>query len=55
MQLYVSGVKRYQNRISGPILDRIDIVAEVSGISYQELTENEEKSSKILEKKLRWQ
>ena len=46
-------VKRYQNRISGPILDRIDIVAEVSGISYQELTgKRKEKSSKKFRKEV---
>ena len=46
-------VKRYQNRISGPILDRIDIVAEVSGISYQELTgKRKEKSSKNFRKEV---
>lgn len=42
-------VKRYQNRISGPILDRIDLVAEVSGISYRELTgKRKEKTSSCL-------
>jgi len=30
-------IKRYQNRISFPILDRIDLCVEVSAVSYEEL------------------
>ena len=42
-------VSRYLGRISRPLLDRIDICMEVSGISYEELTKREqnESSSKI--------
>lgn len=30
-------VRRYQNRISGPLLDRIDIIVEVPALEYEEL------------------
>ena len=33
----LSEVKRYQSRISGPLLDRIDIIVEVPALEYEEL------------------
>jgi Predicted ATPase with chaperone activity len=32
-----SEIKRYQSRISGPLLDRIDIMVEVPALDYEEL------------------
>jgi len=44
-----SQVKRYQQRISGPILDRIDIIQKVHPVNYFELAiEKHSKSSKEL-------
>jgi len=42
-------IKRYMNRISGPLLDRIDLQVEVVPVSYDELatTREAEKSSEI--------
>ena len=37
-------VKKYLNKISGPLLDRIDLHVEVTPVSYDELTTNEYKS-----------
>ena len=34
-------VQRYQQRISGPMLDRIDLHVEMSEVTYKELTSNE--------------
>jgi magnesium chelatase family protein len=45
-------VQKYMNRISGPLLDRIDLHIEVAPVSYEQLAENEqsaETSEKILE------
>jgi magnesium chelatase family protein len=33
-------VQRYRDRISGPLLDRIDIHVEVPAVQYQEMTSN---------------
>lgn len=42
-------IKKYIGKISGPLLDRIDIQAEVSGVKYENLNSNvkEESSEKI--------
>ena len=34
-------IKRYLSKISGPILDRIDIQVEVQGVTYQKLNSND--------------
>ncbi len=43
---------RYQNRISGPLLDRIDIHVEVPRVDYEELSSDRmgEPSAKIRER-----
>ncbi len=48
-------IQRYRSKISGPILDRIDIHVEVPSLSYGELIENKEgtSSKKIREKVVR--
>ena len=42
-------VRRYQNRISGPLLDRIDIIVEVPALEYEEMRRKNpaESSSRI--------
>lgn len=47
-----SQILRYQKRVSGPILDRIDIHVEVPKVNYKELLQEEvaESSSKIRER-----
>lgn len=44
--------KRYQDKVSGPLLDRIDIHIEVQNIDYEQLSgkKEEEKSEKIRER-----
>ena len=37
-----SAVERYRSRISGPLLDRIDIVVEVPSVAFEELRSREE-------------
>ena len=49
-------VARYLNKISGPLLDRIDLHVEVTPVSYDELSSNvksEEDSQKIVERVIR--
>jgi len=45
-------VSRYQRRISGPFIDRVDIFIEVPHIDYEKLTDNRlgEKSDKVQER-----
>ena len=46
-------ISRYKNRISGPVMDRIDICAEVSGVSYEELSGRKKgKTSRELQKEV---
>lgn len=40
-------IERYKRKISGPIIDRIDIWTEVSRVEHQKLTEKAEKSESI--------
>ncbi|HNX80988.1 MAG TPA: YifB family Mg chelatase-like AAA ATPase [Candidatus Omnitrophota bacterium] len=40
-------IQRYHNKISGPLLDRIDIHVELSSLAYQELTSSKETESSI--------
>ncbi len=42
-------IKKYQKRVSGPILDRIDLHVEVPSVELRELSENQ-KASQFLEK-----
>jgi magnesium chelatase family protein len=37
----LSQIQRYRNRISGPLLDRIDVHIEVPAVRYQELSSNQ--------------
>ena len=49
-------VKKYLNKISGPLLDRIDLHVEVTPVSIDELSKNEiesEKSASIRERVIR--
>ncbi len=49
-------VQRYLNKISGPLLDRIDLHVEVTPVSYDELSSNvksEEDSHRIVERVIR--
>ena len=46
-------IDRYIHKISGPLLDRIDICTEVSPVKYQKLESNEEvESSEIIKKRV---
>lgn len=46
-------IRRYRNRISGPILDRIDICTQVENIAFKELAEKKKnQSSEDLKKKV---
>lgn len=38
-------IQKYRNRLSGPLLDRIDLQVEVPRISYQELSDTSEPES----------
>jgi len=46
-------VKKYLNKISGPLLDRIDLHVEVTPVSYDELSTNEYKSETSAEIRVR--
>ena len=43
----IQDVKKYQNRISGPLLDRIDIHCKTEDVNYKFSEENEDKNAKI--------
>ncbi len=46
-------IKRYENRISGPLLDRIDIHLEVPAVPFREMTsETEGESSAVIKKRV---
>lgn len=46
-------IKKYVSKISGPLLDRIDIQVEVSSLEYSDLSKNEkEESSKEIRKRV---
>lgn len=46
-------IKKYQNKISGPLLDRIDIHVEVKGVKYNKLQSNEKiEDSKTIRKRV---
>ena len=49
-------INRYRSRISGPLLDRIDIQVEVSNVDYEDLssTENSETSAEIKIQRLQY-
>lgn len=38
MHLYTGGKKKYKDRISGPIIDRIDLHIEVEPVDYEKLS-----------------
>ncbi len=40
-------IRRYQKKISGPLLDRIDLQVEVSGIEYKEMVSSEKSESSL--------
>ncbi len=44
-------VRRYHSRISGPLLDRIDIIVEVPALEYEELRRREQAESSAMIKK----
>ena len=45
--------KRYQDKVSGPLLDRIDIHVEVAPVEYNELSDNNEgKKSRDIKKRV---
>src|SRR3989339_1158265 len=46
-------IKRYQKKISGPLLDRIDLCVEVPRLNYEKLSDtNEAESSKDIKKRI---
>ena len=46
-------ISRYMNKISGPLLDRIDIQIEVTPVKYQKLDSNEQiESSEEIKKRV---
>lgn len=46
-------IKKYQNKISGPLLDRIDIHVEVKGVKYNKLQSDEKiEDSKTIRKRV---
>lgn len=41
-------IRRYRGRISGPLLDRIDLQVEVDGVGYDDLTSDREEESSVV-------
>lgn len=48
-----SEINRYQRKLSGPILDRIDLIVEIKKISEEDLlNKTDEESSKLIKKRI---
>ena len=49
----VSAITKYQSRISGPLLDRIDIFINVQPLTYEEFKEKKGESSKVMRERVK--
>jgi magnesium chelatase family protein len=49
----VSAITKYQSRISGPLLDRIDIFINVQPLTYEEFKEKKGESSKVIRERVK--
>lgn len=45
-------IHRYRSRVSGPLLDRIDLQVEVDGVSYEQLVSDEAESSAVVKARI---
>jgi len=48
MHMYAKQIQQYLGKISGPLLDRIDIHIEVASVKYNDLENEEEGKSQAL-------